>query len=205
MNKNESLIEVRRPVITLDAHRKVRAGDVLEPRVLVSIHGEPVPIPDRNAIVHLQFRRYAGCPVCNLHLRSITRRLDEILEAGIREVVVFHSRVETMLELQGLLPFAAIADPEKKLYAEFGVEKMSPWMALNPRSWRAAGRAVTQATTLRGATGKGEEHLGLPAEFLISSDGRVLAAKYGEVADDHWSVDELLALAVELVSREPNL
>ena len=200
MQKHELLTEVRRPVITLDAHSQVHAGDVLEPRVLVSIHGEPVPIPDRDALVHLQFRRYAGCPVCNLHLRSITRRHDEILAAGIREVVVFHSRAETMLEHQGLLPFAAIADPEKKLYTEFGVEKMSPWMALNPRSWRAGARALTQATSLRGATGKGEGHLGLPAEFLISSDGRVLAAKYGEVADDHWSVDELLALAIELVS-----
>jgi hypothetical protein len=197
MQRNESLTEVRRLVITFVAHRKVHTGDVLQPRVLVSIHGEPVPIPDRDALVHLQFRRYAGCPVCNLHLRSITRRHDEILNAGIREVVVFHSRVETMLDLQGLLPFAAIADPEKKLYAEFGVEKMSPWMALNPRSWRAAAHALTQATSLRGATGKGEEHLGLPAEFLIGSDGRVLAAKYGEVADDHWSVDELLALALE--------
>jgi hypothetical protein len=195
MQRNESLTEVNQPVIPVDTHRKVHAGDVIEPRVLVSIHGEPVPVPDRDALVHLQFRRYAGCPVCNLHLRSITRRHDEILVAGIREVVVFHSRVETMLDLQGLLPFAAIADHEKRLYAEFGVERMSPWMALNPRSWMAAGRALTQATSLRGATGKGEEHLGLPAEFLISSDGRVLAAKYGTVADDHWSVDELLALA----------
>jgi hypothetical protein len=195
MQRNESLTEVNQPVIPVDTHRKVHAGDVIEPRVLVSIHGEPVSVPDRDALVHLQFRRYAGCPVCNLHLRSITRRHDEILVAGIREVVVFHSRVETMLDLQGLLPFAAIADHEKRLYAEFGVERMSPWMALNPRSWMAAGRALTQATSLRGATGKGEEHLGLPAEFLISSDGRVLAAKYGTVADDHWSVDELLALA----------
>src|ERR1700680_2158877 len=195
MQRNESLTKVNQPVIPVDTPRKVHAGDVIEPRVLVSIHGEPVPVPDRDALVHLQFRRYAGCPVCNLHLRSITRRHDEILVAGIREVVVFHSRVETMLDLQGLLPFAAIADPEKKLYAEFGVERMSPWMALNPRSWMAAGHALTQATSLRGATGKGEEHLGLPAEFLSSSGGRVLAAKYGTVADDHWSVDELLALA----------
>jgi len=197
MQEHETLTEVRRAA-TADARRKVHTGDVIQPLLLVNIHGEPVHIPVRDALLHLQFRRYAGCPVCNVHLRSITRRHDEILEAGIREVVVFHSRVETMLELQGLLPFAAIADPEKKLYAEFGVEKMSPWMALNPRSWRAAARALAQSTSLRGATGKGEEHLGLPAEFLINPDGRVLAAKYGEVADDHWSVDELLALAREL-------
>ena len=38
--------------------------------------------------------------------------------------------------------------------------------------------------------------LGLPGDFLIGSDGRVIACKYGEHADDQWSVDELLALAV---------
>ena len=38
--------------------------------------------------------------------------------------------------------------------------------------------------------------LGLPGDFLIAPDGRVLACKYGEHADDQWSVDEVLRLAV---------
>ena len=100
-----------------------------------------------------------------------------------------------MLEHQRQLPFAAIADPGKRLYAEFGVGKMSALAALNPRSWRAAFYALTHSPSLRGATGKGEEHMGLPAEFLVRPDGRVIAAKYGKFADDHWSVDEILALA----------
>lgn len=33
---------------------------------------------------------------------------------------------------------------------------------------------------------------GLPGDFLIAPDGRILAAKYGEHADDQWSVDEVL-------------
>jgi hypothetical protein len=37
--------------------------------------------------------------------------------------------------------------------------------------------------------------LGLPADFLIASDGRILAAKYGRHANDQWEVDELLQLA----------
>jgi peroxiredoxin len=169
--------------------------DVVRRRELVNIHGQPVHISDGNRRVHLQFRRYAGCPACNVHLRSIARRHDEILAAGIREVVVFHSKRETMLEFQGELPFAAIADPEKKLYAEFGVGKMSPLSAFDPRSWRAVYRALTRSPNLRGAMGKGEEHMGLPADFLIGPDGVILAAKYGEYVDDHWSVDDLLALA----------
>jgi peroxiredoxin len=178
---------------------RVNVEDVVYRHELVTIQGAPVQIPEPQRLVHLQFRRYAGCPVCNLHLRSITRRHDAILAAGIREVVVFHSSAETMLEFQGELPFAAIADPEKKLYAEFGVKKMSSMAALlaalNPRSWLAAGRALRRASSLRGVAGKGEEHLGLPADFLIDPGGRVLAAKYGRYVDDHWSVDELLDLA----------
>ena len=38
-------------------------------------------------------------------------------------------------------------------------------------------------------------HLGLPADFLIGSDGRVLACKRGTHANDQWSVDEVLAHA----------
>jgi hypothetical protein len=41
----------------------------------------------------------------------------------------------------------------------------------------------------------GKGALGLPADFLIATDGRVLACQYGAHADNQWSVDELLALA----------
>ena len=34
-----------------------------------------------------------------------------------------------------------------------------------------------------------------PADFLIGTDGTILAANYGEYTDDHWPVDEVLALA----------
>jgi hypothetical protein len=37
--------------------------------------------------------------------------------------------------------------------------------------------------------------LGLPTDFLIGTDGWVLALKYGTDAYDQWSVDELLAIA----------
>jgi hypothetical protein len=109
-------------------------------------------------------------------------------------VVVFHSSAETMLEFQGELPFAAIADPDKKLYAEFGVES-SLKAVLNPRAPLAGFRARSVVHSVRGAMGIGEKHFGLPADFLIAPDGLVLAAKHGKHANDQWSVDELLDLA----------
>jgi peroxiredoxin len=171
------------------------AGDAVRRHDLVTIHGKPVRIPDPDLLVHLQFRRYSGCPVCNLHMRSVAARHDEILAAGIREVAVFHSDPDTMLGFQGWLPFAAVADPAKALYAEFGVGTMRTTNALKPRSWRAAARGLASAPSLRGIGSKGQSYRGLPADFLIGPNGTILAAKYGRYTDDHWPVDELLALA----------
>jgi hypothetical protein len=95
------------------------------------------------------------------------------------------------------LPFAVIADPEKRFYREFGVES-SPRALLDPRTWGAIAKGATM--TLRGrfrppATKQDGGHLGLPADFLVEAGGRVRAAKYGRHAYDQWSVDELLAHA----------
>ena len=58
----------------------------------------------------------------NLHLRSVTARIDEISAAGIREVVVFHSTATELRKYQGDMPFPVIGDPDKTLYRRFGVE-----------------------------------------------------------------------------------
>jgi hypothetical protein len=43
---------------------------------------------------------------------------------------------------------------------------------------------------------------GLPADFLISPEGIVLEAHYGEHADDQWSVDDVLSIAARY-ARSP--
>ncbi|MGC5387438.1 AhpC/TSA family protein [Micromonospora sp. LHW51205] len=173
--------------------------DVVTPRHLTSVTGAQVALPDPDRLVHLQFRRFAGCPVCNLHLRSIVRRHAEIEAAGVREVVLFHSPADELREHVADLPFAVVADPDRRLYREFGVES-APRSLLDPRAWLPILRGVAISTwyILRGRerspslTPHGGR-FGLPADFLIAPDGRVLAEKYGEHASDQWPVDELLA------------
>ncbi|MEU4130387.1 peroxiredoxin-like family protein [Streptomyces wuyuanensis] len=181
--------------------RPLTAGSVVSPRTLTAVTGEAVPVPAPDRLVHLQFRRFAGCPVCNLHLRSVVRRHEEIEAAGVREVVVFHSPARELREHVAGLPFAVVADPAKELYTEFGVEA-SPRALLSPRAWGPVLRAVLRGawTVLRGRERRPSSRphggrLGLPADFLIAADGRVVAAKYGEHVYDQWSVDELLASA----------
>jgi len=55
-------------------------------------------------------------------MQSFVRRQSEIAVAGIREVVVFHSGREALLEHAAELPFPDIADPSREQYAEFAVE-----------------------------------------------------------------------------------
>ena len=156
-------------------------------RELTTVGGETIRVPDDGRIVHLQFRRYAACPVCNLHLRTFARRYAEIVRAGIIEIAVFHSPAD---ELHGhALPFALVADPARALYREFGVEK-SIRSILDPRAWGGMLRGIA-AFGVR-LPRLGESPFGLPADFLIAPGGALIDYKYGAHADDQWSVDELL-------------
>jgi alkyl-hydroperoxide reductase/thiol specific antioxidant family protein len=178
-------------------------------RSITGVSGEPVSIPDSDRLVHLQFRRFAGCPVCSLHLRSFTRSQKEIAAAGIREVVVFHSTADDLRRYVNDLPFAVIADPEKQLYREFGVES-SPRALLDPRAWPSIVLGIIRSllSSIRDGQpipplippGGG---LGLPADFLIATEGHVLARKHGKHADDHWSVEEVVTLARAAAEPRP--
>jgi hypothetical protein len=99
--------------------RKIRVGETVDPRELITVVGERIRIPDQGPFVHLQFRRLAWA--------------------------------------RGAITLPTFPQPPRE----------------------------------------GESKLGLPADFLIGTDGRILALKYGVHAYDQWTVDELLSLARE--------
>lgn len=182
--------------------REIRSGEIIGARTLATVSGGQLRVPDARRLVHLQFRRFAGCPFCSVHLRAFTRRHDEIVAAGVREAVVFRSTLAELLRHHGDAPFAVIPDPEDRLYTEFGVG-FGPGALLNPRALlMALPKVIRGLPRLPGMPPSARSALGLPADFLIASDGRVLARRYGTHADDQWSVDELLALACQHASQE---
>jgi peroxiredoxin len=188
------------------AKRRLNVSDTVARRTLAAVSRRPITIPDSHRLVHLQFRRFAGCPVCNLHLHSFSRRHREIVAAGLREVIVFHSNADDLRPYTADLPFAVIADPDRRLYVEFGVES-SLRSLLDPRAWPSILRGIIHSFVsivrdkqpVPSLTPHGGR-FGLPADFLIAPDGRVLARKDGIHADDQWSVEEVLTLALEKAS-----
>lgn len=179
---------------------QVKPGDIVEPDELHTVKGVAVPMPDQKQLLHLQFRRFAGCPICNVHLQSVIKRHDEITAAGVREVVIFHSTPEELTAYTDDMPFDLVADPARTLYRRFGVQTAVRSVA-DPRGMapvlkgmlnrEVAGRLRLSAGMHRANGG----HLGLPADILLDSDGTVIDAKYGRHAADQWSVDELLQRA----------
>lgn len=173
---------------------RITVGEQVPKRPVVSLHGQQLTVPVAGRrFTHLQFRRFAGCPICNHHLRSVAERIGELDDAGIAEVAVFHSQPATMLPFQGALPFVVVADPDRVLYEAFDVGT-SLLAFMHPGSWQSAILGMVEARGKGAMTGEGG-HLGLPADFLISAEGVVVAAKYGTHADDQWHVDEVLAFA----------
>jgi peroxiredoxin len=188
-------------------NHKARVGDVFPRLELVATCGQRITIPDLDDnFVHLQLRRFAGCPICNLHLRSIVTHHDEIRSHGIQEVVVFHSSAAELAKHEAELPFPLIADPERELYRRLCVERRLRSLR-STRALRAAmageGAALGSRSTKRGVLGPIKPtggRFGLPADFLITPDGRIAAVKYGQHAYDQWTVDELIANTYQVLA-----
>lgn len=171
---------------------KLKAGDILPAITLESVTGEPIKIPDPGRLVHLQFRRFVDCPICNTHIAELRRRAREIEVAGIKEVIVFHSSAKSIRSYQKDLPFALVGDPKKILYKEFGVGTSFGFL----NSGKALGawtRGIAHGNFgLRSFPGG---PLGLPGDFLIAPSGQIKAVKYGTHSYDQWSIDELITMS----------
>ena len=124
-----------------DKRMKFKAGDTFPAKTLESAIGEPIRLPDPNRLVHLQFRRFVDCPICNIHIAELRRRAGEIEAAGVKEVIVFHSSAESIRSYQKDVPFLIVGDPTKTLYKEFGVETSLGFLSLKEppcAGWRTA-------------------------------------------------------------------
>jgi len=187
---------------------RLTRGQHVPVRHIRTLPGELIDLAEGRCLTHVQFRRFAGCPVCSVHLRSFVRRREE-LKAVVREVVVFHSRVQEIAAHVGGLPLHLVADPERALYGAFGVE-VGARALLWPMAWPGILRAIAVALPdvilrrrpMPPLLPEGGRY-GLPADFLVSPDGIVLAAHYGEHADDQWSVDTVLLVAARHKANRP--
>lgn len=179
---------------------QLKKGDIIPCEVFTDVNDVGINLSASNNLIHLQFRRFSGCPICNLHLQAFVNGYRDISRLAVSEIVVFHSPKQELKKYVNDFPFTLVADPHKILYKQFGVEE-SPKSIIDPRAWKAILKGVMVSLWDVVTKGKpmppgrpGGGSFGLPADFLIEPGGKIIACKYGKHADDQWSLSELFSL-----------
>jgi peroxiredoxin len=109
---------------------KFTPGDMLPTRVMEAVTGEAINLPGAKRLVHLQFRRFVDCPICNTHIAEFKKSAKDIEAAGVEEAIVFHSSPKSIRLYQKDVFFLMVGDPKKAIYKDFGVETSLGFMSL---------------------------------------------------------------------------
>lgn len=142
----------------------------------------------------LVFTRHFGCPQCKEMLSQIVAAKSEIARAGLTIVVVTQGNPEaarTFCE-QHAPGIACLADPERKAYRAYGLERGSLWQViLSPqvllgtlRAWRRGHKT--------GLPPRGQDVMQMSGLFVIGADGKIRLPYYYDTIADHPPADLLL-------------
>lgn len=166
-----------------------------------SVRGEQVSLASlQGSPALLKFYRFAGCPICNLHLRELALRHDELARAGLTVVVFYHSPLERIEREQGReLPFELVGDPGKRIFDAYGVEASLRGM-FSAAVAHDYGRAMAAGYFSKPLGHEGGIQ-GHPADFLLDADGVIRHAHYGADYADTLRVDAMLAAAAQVQSQ----
>jgi peroxiredoxin len=143
----------------------------------------------------LAFFRFAACPFCNLRLRELVTRRQE-LGSSFTIVAVFDSPLLNLRHFASRhqAPFPVLADDGGRVHRRYGVEQ-SLGGVVKGMVFRLP--ALLQAmlvhgywpTRLRGSL------TAMPAEFLVDRAGEIRVAYYGRDEGDHLPFEEIVRFA----------
>lgn len=170
---------------------RLKSGDKAKNFSVVDIFDRPIRLTDyQGRKLLLSFYRYASCPLCNMRVHELIVNFPRLQEMGLSMLAFFQSQVESIREYVGKqdAPFPIVADPERLVYQEYGVE--ASWMGF----LKGGFRIMTLVDGLKQGflPGKMEGKTNLvPADFLIGPDLYISKAYYGEDIGDHMPLAQI--------------
>ena len=115
-----------------------------------------------------------------------------VAAAGLTTIVFYHSPAEKLAATQDVAtPFDLVADPEKQIFAKYGVETglrgfVSPTVMRDYAKALAAGYAPGLFSSDGGVTTN-------PADFIVDANGQIVFAHYGTQYADSLDATDVLA------------
>jgi peroxiredoxin len=85
---------------------KFKSGDMVPTTVMKAVTGEAISLPDPKRLVHLQFRRFVDCPICNTHIAELRKRAREIAPSGRIKAVKYGTDAYDQWSVDELLTFS---------------------------------------------------------------------------------------------------
>jgi peroxiredoxin len=168
----------------------IAVGDAAPAFEVRDARGEALSLASlRGKKVVVIFLRHLGCPLCRMELAELKRRREEI---GAEVIVFVESSDESVAQFaqRSDVKFHLVADPHKRVYSAYGVERGKLAAYLAPGALAGALRA-----TFRGHMhGRCEgSELQLPGDFIVDEQGKVSFAHRGRHIADNTPLDTLLS------------
>ncbi len=146
-----------------------------------------------NQAVFLSFLRNVDCIFCNWQIRKLIQFESQFRAQNVKVILFMQSKDEYVRELVESytdFPFTVIADYDKSIYREYGIE--SSWMDY----FKVLGLMHRLLAPMKAGIKvklfqRGEQHL-MPAEFLLDEGLKIVKVKYGKHVADHFELESLL-------------
>lgn len=174
----------------------LKQGDLSPQFETIDVFGEQVRVSsDNDSKIFIAFMRYAGCPVCNFRTHELIESHTQLQALGYKVILVSESNPETVRKYlqESPVPFHVIADPKKNLFKQFKVQA-SFWKTLKSamnkktNTSKKAGNKLFENNKIK----RDGKLTGIPADFIISVNGRIERAYYGKNIADHLPLNEII-------------
>lgn len=143
----------------------------------------------------LAFTRHFGCTQCKEMLDELVAGREQIEQAGLKLAVVLQGTVEASTEFaRKFAPgLQVLADPERKAYQAFGLERGNLFQTfLNPEVWSAVKRSREKGYQVEPPPA-GQDAMQMSGTFIISTDGKIILPYYYDHIADHPPLELLLS------------
>jgi peroxiredoxin len=161
---------------------------------LNDIYGRTIDLSEyRNKKVFIGFFRHAGCPFCNIRVHTLQKAREELKAQGLEMIFFFESKQNVLLMStfhKEVSPIPLISDPEKKMYAAYGLEKSGYKSALSHlTSFVQTAYKASRLGVPVHLMADGESISTMPAEFLLGEGLIVKEIHYSERLNGRLSLD----------------
>jgi peroxiredoxin len=142
----------------------------------------------------LAFTRHFGCTQCKEMLDELVAGKEAIEKAGLGIAVIMQGTPEATAEFarQFAPGLFVLADPERKVYQAFGLERGNLFQTVvNLKVWSAISRSRKKGYQVE-LPPAGQDAMQMSGTFIISQDGEIELPYYYDNIADHPPLELLL-------------